>query len=61
MAETLDIIYSAVVLLAAAGGIVGTVYVTRGPEGDDTRRLGLTAAAVVLFVAALVISVLLVA
>lgn len=60
MAGTLNILYSVLILLAAVGGMVGTMYVTRGPEGDDTRRLALTAAAVVLFVVALVVSLLLV-
>lgn len=58
MAGALNIAYSIAVLLAAAAGMLAVLYVTRETGESDVARLGLTGAGVLLFVVALVVTLL---
>lgn len=58
MAGALNIAYSIVILLAAAVGMLGVVYASRETGDAATTRLGLTGAGVLLFVVALVVTLL---
>lgn len=56
MADALTIVYSLAVLLAAVVGVAGVVYTTRETSEADLTRLGLTGAGILLFVVALVVT-----
>lgn len=58
MADALAIVYSIAVLLAAVLGVAGVLYATRETDETDLTRLGLTGAGVLLFVGALVVTML---
>ena len=59
MAGAVNALYSIVVLVAAVAGTAGVLYATRETTDADLRRVGLTGAAILLFVVALVVVLLL--
>ncbi|QLG61391.1 hypothetical protein [Halorarum salinum] len=58
MADALTAVYSIAVLLAAVVGVAGVVYATRETGEADLTRIGLAGAGVLLFVVALVVTML---